>query len=51
MGRYAGKIGIIADYHWIQPPGRVRFFLYTVRLEGENRDIILYEDELRPYVK
>lgn len=48
---YAGKIGTIADYHWIQPLGREKFFIYTVHLDDDNRDIILHEDEIRPYLK
>jgi len=48
---YAGKIGTIADYYWIQPTGREKFFIYTVRLDGENKNIILHEDELRPFLK
>jgi hypothetical protein len=48
---YAGKIGIITDYYSIQPTGRERFFIYTVRLDDRNREIVLHEDELIPCLK
>jgi hypothetical protein len=48
---YAGKIGIIIDFYSIQPTGREKFFIYTVRLEDRNRDIVLHEDELIPCLK
>ena len=48
---YAGKTGVITDYYWIQPTGREIFYIYKLRIEDENKEVILHEDELHPYIK
>ena len=48
---YSGKIGIVTDYHWIQPTGRDIFYIYTVRIKDENTEVVLHEDELQPHLK
>ena len=48
---YAGKIGEVVDYHWISPrPGEV-FYIYTVRVGADEEEIVLYEDEIKAYIK
>jgi hypothetical protein len=43
---YAGQIGEVSDYYWISPrTGRV-FYMYTVRLGAENKELVLHEDEI-----
>ena len=44
---YAGKTGVISDYYWIAPPAGGLFYLYTVRVSGSNKDVVLYEDEIK----
>ena len=44
--RYAGQTGEITDYHWIEPPAGGVFYLYTVRIDPGNKEIVLYADEL-----
>ncbi len=44
--RYAGQIGEITDYHWIEPPAGGVFYLYTVRIDPGDKEIVLYADEL-----
>lgn len=44
---YAGQTGTIADYYWIDPPTGEIFYLYTVRVGSSNKDIVLYEDEIK----
>ncbi len=48
---YTGKIGVIANYYHIQPTGREVFYLYVVRIKDEEKDIVLYEDELQPVLE
>lgn len=43
---YVGQTGIIIDYHWIEPPTSKVFYLYTVRIDNSDKEIVLYEDEL-----
>jgi hypothetical protein len=44
---YAGKSGEVTDYYWISPSAGQAFFIYTVRISGENRKtIVLHEDEI-----
>ncbi|MFC1995399.1 hypothetical protein ACFLVM_00780 [Chloroflexota bacterium] len=46
---FAGQSGEIVDYHWINlPTGEV--FIYTVRLNDDNKEVILHEDELGTYL-
>jgi hypothetical protein len=44
---YAGKSGEVTDYYWISPSAGQAFFIYTIRINGENRKtIVLHEDEI-----
>ena len=43
---YAGQTGTISNYHWIAPPTGELFYLYTVRINKSNKEIVLYEDEI-----
>ena len=44
---YAGQTGTISNYHWIDPPTSEVFYLYTVRVGNSNKEIVLYEDEIK----
>ncbi len=46
LRRYAGQTGEITDYHWIEPPAGGVFYLYTVRISPDNKEVVLYADEL-----
>jgi hypothetical protein len=46
LQQYAGMIGEIADYYWMQPPAGEIFYLYTVRI-GPSKEVVLYEDEIQ----
>ena len=43
---YAGQIGEVADYYWINPRGNQRFYIYTVRVGAGHKEVVLHEDEL-----
>ena len=45
---YAGKIGTIIDAYWINMGASARnFYIYTVRIENEDKEIVLHEDEIK----
>lgn len=49
---YAGRTGVIRDYYWLDLPngssGQV--FIYTVKMKDEDREVVVYEDEIRVFV-
>lgn len=48
---YAGKTGEVVNYNWISPrPGEV-FYIYTVRVGADEEELVLHEDEIKPYLK
>ena len=49
IGQYAGRTGKVLNYHYIQPSKGKVFFIYTIRLGEDMKEVILYEDELSPY--
>ncbi len=44
---YVDQVGEIIDYYWISPRAGEIFYVYVVRAGGENKDIILHEDEIK----
>jgi hypothetical protein len=48
VNEYAGKVGEIADYYYINPRSKQVFFIYHVRVGKERKEIVVYEDELEP---
>ena len=44
--KYAGLTGEIINYYWLRPPAGEVFYLYTVRIDSSNKEIVLYEDEI-----
>jgi ribosomal protein L21E len=49
LAPYAGKTGVITDCYSIQRDREV-FYLYTVRIDDENKEVVLHEDELKPHL-
>ena len=44
---YAGQVGKVADYYWISKgTGTEVFYIYTVRIEPDGKEVVLHEDEL-----
>ena len=44
---YAGQTGEIKDYFWISKRGGAEvFYIYTVAVEPEHKEVVLHEDEL-----
>jgi hypothetical protein len=48
VNEYAGKVGKISDYYYINPRSEQVFFIYYVRVGKEGKEIVVYEDELEP---
>ena len=46
LQKYSGLTGEITDYYWIRPPTGQLFYLYTVQVGANNKEIVLYEDEI-----
>jgi len=45
----AGFTGEIKDFYWLEMDRGVNlFYVYTVRVEQGNRELVLHEDELEP---
>ncbi len=51
LSPYVGLTGKISNYHWITPPAGEIFYLYTVRVDGSNKELVLYEDEITSIAK
>ena len=43
---YAGQIGEVSNYHWISPRAGDVFYIYTIRLGKDYKEIVLHEDEM-----
>ena len=46
LRHYIGMTGEITNYYWIRPPTGEDFYLYTVKFDTSNKEVVLYEDEL-----
>ena len=47
IAQYAGEMGEITDLFSISPTGGDVFYIYTVRLEVDEKNIVLHEDEIQ----
>jgi ribosomal protein L21E len=48
VNRYAGQVGEISNFYYINPRTEQIFFIYNVRVGKERKEIVVYEDELEP---
>ena len=44
---YVGQIGTVDNYYWITLSRGNTVYLYTVRIETDQKEIVLHEDELQ----
>ena len=51
LNTYAGQTGVVADYYWISPPSGEVFYIYSVRIGADYKEIALYEDEIDTYLE
>ncbi len=47
---YAGQIGKVTDYYWITVNRGEVFYIYTVQIGTDLKEVVLHEDELEPYI-
>ena len=43
---YAGQIGEVSNYHWVSPRTGQVFYIYTVRVGKDYKELVLHEDEM-----
>lgn len=49
---YAGQSGIVTDFYWMNlHTGVPDFYIYTVRMEKDDEEVVVYEDELKACVE
>ena len=47
IGQYAGSSGSVTNYYWISPNFGKVFYIYTVKMESDHKEIVLHEDEIQ----
>ena len=48
---HAGKVGKVINYYWICPNTGEVFYIYTVRIETDQKEVVVHEDELEAYLE
>jgi spore germination protein GerM len=49
VNEYAGQVGEVSTYYWINPRNEQIFYIYRVKVGKETKkEIVVYEDELEP---
>ena len=48
INQYAGQVGEISNYYWINPRNGQIFYIYNVQVGERRKEIAVYEDELEP---
>jgi len=49
LDKYSGQIGTIIDYHWISPRLSEVFYIYRVKMEANDNEIVVHEDEIEKH--
>lgn len=44
--QYAGEVGVVSNYYWMNPPSGRVFYIYNVRVGENMKEIAVYEDEI-----
>ena len=47
---FAGQVGEITDYYWLNSHTGEAFYIYTVRIGTSHKEVALHEDELETCV-
>jgi hypothetical protein len=48
VNEFAGEVGEISDFYYMNLRSGQVFFIYNVRVGKEKKEIVVYEDELEP---
>lgn len=51
IGVYEGECGKVTDYYWVSTGQSAVFYIYTVRMETDHKDIIVHEDEIQAHLE
>jgi hypothetical protein len=43
---YTGQAGKVTSYYWISPRNSDIFYIYTVKVGNETKEVALHEDEI-----
>ena len=46
LAPFSGQTGVVTNFYWITPPTGEVFYLYTVQVPGNDKELTLYEDEI-----
>ena len=45
--QYDGQSGTVTNYYWISPTISQVFYIYTVKLGRDQKEIVMHEDEIK----
>jgi hypothetical protein len=48
INKYAGEVGEVSNYYWINPRNSQIFYMYNVQVGEHKKEIAVYEDEIEP---
>jgi len=48
INQYAGQVGEVSNYYWINPRNGQVFYIYNIQVGEQRKEIAVYEDELEP---
>jgi hypothetical protein len=49
---YAGCAGKVSDFYWVNKgTGGGNFYIYTVLMEADEKEVVVHEDELTAYIE
>jgi hypothetical protein len=46
LDKYAGQVGTIIDYYWVSTHLSGIFYIYSVKVGPDNKEIVVHEDEI-----
>ncbi len=47
---YIGHTGRIIEYYWVRPE-KQEFYIYTVRIDSSEEEIVVHEDEIEALIE
>jgi len=50
LNKYGGQVGTIIDYYWISMHLSGAFYIYKIKVEANDNEIVLHEDEIEEHV-
>ncbi len=46
INQYAGQVGEVSNFYWMEPPSGQVFYIYNVSVGANRKEIAVYEDEI-----